>query len=95
MKYWLLLAMTISNAALSNSINYPLRATALRIEGEVQVLYDINDSGYTENIRVIEARPKDVFERQVMMDILRWRFKPGEQKKDIPLKVSFQIKPNL
>lgn len=95
MKYWFLLTMIISNAALSNSINYPVRANGLHIEGEVLVLYNINDSGHTENIRVIKARPKDVFERQVIRDISRWRFKPGDQKEDIPLKISFQMKPNI
>ena len=92
MKYLWLLIFAISNAAFSQSITYPVRASGLRIQGEVNVLYDINDSGRTENIRIIDATPEYIFERQVKKDVSLWRFQPRERKKDVPLKILFQTK---
>lgn len=53
-------------------------------------MYDINSKGGTENVRIIIARPPYIFEQEVTEQIIRWKFKEGEPKKDIVLNVKFQ-----
>ncbi|MDU5837137.1 MAG: TonB family protein [Pantoea sp.] len=74
----------------ANVIKYPVRAENLRIDGEVNVLYDINKKGIVENIRVISAEPPDVFDRSVRKQISYWKFSPGNVRKDEQLKILFK-----
>lgn len=74
----------------ANVIKYPVRAENLRIDGEVDVLYDINKNGRVENIRLIRAEPNDVFDRSVRKQISYWKFSPGKARKDERLKILFK-----
>ncbi|WP_051337930.1 TonB family protein [Pantoea sp. AS-PWVM4] len=82
--------LILSNAASANSIKYPERAERLRINGIVDVLYDINKEGRAENIRVLNAEPKYVFEGSVRKDIGHWEFPPEKPQKDINLHIVFK-----
>ncbi|ORM66135.1 TonB family protein [Pantoea rwandensis] len=84
----LILFSAISSAA--NIIHYPERAEKLRIDGEVNVLYDVNERGTPENIRVLTASPKYVFDRDVQKQIATWRYPSGNPERDIPLRVIFK-----
>jgi len=83
-----LLMSSLANA--SNTLSYPDRAERLRIDGEVNVLYDINDDGNTENIRIFSATPEHVFNRSVKKQISFWHYPEGDPKKNVPLKVIFK-----
>jgi TonB family protein len=72
-----------------NAITYPERAKSLRIDGEVNLIYDINKYGKTENIRIVNARPEYVFEKNVIKQISIWKFQEGNPQKDVQLKVIF------
>lgn len=84
----LLLAPLTASAA--NVITYPERAEKLHIEGVVNVIYDINAKGHTENIRVVSVEPKYVFDRGVKKQIAQWQYPEGQPQKDVPLKVIFK-----
>lgn len=66
------------------SPRYPNRAQTRGIEGFVDVKFDINKMGATENIQVVASSPEGVFEKSAMNAVKKWRFKPkmegGEEK---------------
>lgn len=72
---------------------YPYRAKRMGLEGWVKVRFIVNENGHTEDIRIIEARPGDVFNKSVIQCISGWRFKPGTVE-GVPVKtlVSTTIK---
>ncbi|MDE1188183.1 MAG: TonB family protein [Pantoea sp.] len=74
----------------NNIITYPKRAENLRIDGEVNVLYDVNAQGKPENIRIISMQPRYVFNRSVQNQIARWKYPVGYPQTDIALRVIFR-----
>ncbi|EOG1498637.1 energy transducer TonB [Vibrio vulnificus] len=55
---------------------YPAKAKKRRIEGYVILKFDIDETGRTKNIEVVEAQPARFFERNAMDAIKRWRYQP-------------------
>ncbi len=55
---------------------YPAQAKSRKIEGYVVVRLAISKEGSVENVEVIDAKPKGIFEREVMRAAYRYRFKP-------------------
>ena len=58
------------------SPDYPRYALQRGIEGHVKLAFTINRAGAVENVRVIEASPQNVFERDARRAAVRWRFAP-------------------
>lgn len=59
--------------------NYPQRALAAGIEGEVTLAFTITADGRVENLRVTDAQPRGVFEREARRAAGRWRFAPRRE----------------
>ncbi|MEE1673005.1 TonB family protein [Agarivorans aestuarii] len=55
---------------------YPARAKRRNLEGYVTFSISINEAGQVEDIKVIEANPKGVFEREAFKALSRWRYQP-------------------
>lgn len=89
-KLFCALIMFVTFGSDANVIKYPTRAENLRIEGEVNVLYDINNNGSVDNVRLVKAEPPYVFDRSVRNQISHWKFPAGEARKDESLKVIFK-----
>jgi protein TonB len=58
---------------------YPRIAWVDRIEGNVQVQFNVSSQGVVENIRVVRAS-HPVFETNVIDAVSRYRFNPGAQR---------------
>lgn len=56
---------------------YPIRATRKGIEGFVTVEFLVTQKGCVEEIKIIEAAPKDIFDQSVIQCVSQWKFKPG------------------
>lgn len=59
--------------------NYPRRALAAGIQGEVTLAFTITAEGRVENLRVTNAEPSGVFEREARRAASRWRFAPRRE----------------
>lgn len=55
---------------------YPYRARQQGIEGHIKLAFTITAAGTVENIRVLEASPRNVFDREARRAASRWRFAP-------------------
>ncbi|UNG19425.1 energy transducer TonB [Stutzerimonas zhaodongensis] len=55
---------------------YPYRARQRGIEGHIKLAFTITVAGKVENIRVMEASPPNVFDREARRAAARWRFAP-------------------
>lgn len=67
---------------------YPRRALDLQIEGHVVVVYDIDAKGNVDNIRIIESKPNNIFNRTVITAMQRWKYQPIVAK-DLTIKIIF------
>lgn len=56
---------------------YPFKAKRLGIEGWVSVEFTVTEQGRAADIRIIEARPQDMFNESVFQCLSAWRFQPG------------------
>jgi len=76
------------------TIHYPRHAWALNVEGEVDVMYDINDDGTTSDVHMIREQPTGFFALTVVREVQQWKYTPHHPKKHVVLHVRFE-KPQL
>ncbi len=56
---------------------YPIRARRKGIEGWVRVGFEVDKGGKVRNLRILAAKPENIFEKSVLRCVARWQFKPG------------------
>ncbi|VAX11444.1 hypothetical protein MNBD_GAMMA26-2513 [hydrothermal vent metagenome] len=55
---------------------YPYRAERRKIEGWVKTSFIITEQGRVQDAVVVDAKPKDIFDKAALQAILKWKFKP-------------------
>jgi periplasmic protein TonB len=70
---------------------YPERALALQQEGRVEVSFDVTAAGNVENIRIISAQPRNMFEQAVKMALRRWHYQPGRTGNNQRVVIQFKL----
>jgi protein TonB len=55
---------------------YPPQAQRRRIEGEVRLMFTVGVDGSVSGVEVESATPPDVFDREAIAAVSRWRFEP-------------------
>ena len=58
---------------------YPQSLASRGIEGFVDVVFDVTETGSTQNIEVVYAEPERGFNTAVIRAVSRWRYKPKMQ----------------
>lgn len=55
---------------------YPAAAANRGLEGFVDVEFDVTETGATANVRILQAQPAKIFERETIRAVKRWKFSP-------------------
>jgi len=76
---------------------YPLSARMKGIEGWVIVRFIVDEEGRVSHIRIVESKPKGVFDDSVIRCVSKWRFKPAvfegiKVKTLVQTKIRFKLK---
>lgn len=58
------------------SPEYPSQAAIKGTEGFVDVVFDVTETGATENIQIVHAEPEKIFNSAVLKSVARWKYKP-------------------
>lgn len=58
---------------------YPPQAAEQNIEGSVVLQFDITETGATDNITIVEAKPDGVFGKNAIKALKQWQYKPRIQ----------------
>jgi protein TonB len=77
---------------------YPVQAARDGKEGWVQLSFTINELGGVEDVKVINAEPKRIFDREAKRALRKWKYKPkvvdGKTMKQPGLQVQLDFKIN-
>lgn len=68
------------------SPEYPSQATIKGTEGFVDVVFDVTETGATENIQIVYAEPAKIFNSAVLKAVARWKYKP-KMEEGVPMKM--------
>jgi protein TonB len=75
---------------------YPPEAARDGKEGWVELSFTINEVGGVEDVEVIDADPKRVFDREAKRALRKWKYRPkvvdGVAEKQFGLKVRLDFK---
>jgi len=75
---------------------YPIQAARDGKEGWVRLSFTINEVGGVENVEVIEAEPRRIFDREAKRALRKWKYKPkivdGKPVKQTGMKVQLDFK---
>jgi protein TonB len=55
---------------------FPKEAAEKGLEGYVLLSLDINEEGVPENLSVVKAEPRNLFEKEAKSAVRKWRYKP-------------------
>ena len=53
---------------------YPVKARIHGVEGWVLLQYDVNSSGFTKNIQVLDSQPLGVFDQEAVRALQKWKY---------------------
>ncbi|WP_411753926.1 TonB family protein [Serratia sp. (in: enterobacteria)] len=70
---------------------YPRRAYALQVEGTLKIMFDVDDSGMTYNIKVVEEQPINMFKKEAIAAVSAWKFKPNTPISEVSISFDFKI----
>jgi periplasmic protein TonB len=75
---------------------YPIQAARDGKEGWVKLSFTINEIGGVEDVDVIEAQPKRVFDKEAKRALRKWKYKPkvvdGKPMRQVGLTVQLDFK---
>jgi periplasmic protein TonB len=75
---------------------YPIQAARDGKEGWVKLSFTINEIGGVEDVKVIEAQPKRIFDKEAKRALRKWKYKPkvvdGKPQKQFGLAVQLDFK---
>ena len=71
---------------------YPRKAALNNISGFVVVEFEIMQDGSVKNPKVVESKPQDIFDKQALLSVEKYKFEPMPEKVKIKQKIEFSTK---
>ena len=78
-------------------LKYPKRAVRLGVEGYVDLRFDLSANGEIIDLRVVDSKPRRMFDKSAMQFVSAMEFSPAEEggepvlARDAKLKVTFKL----
>jgi periplasmic protein TonB len=66
---------------------YPQVAITKGIEGFVDVVFDVTETGAVENVQIVHAEPEKIFNSAVLKAVARWKYKPKTDDAGVPIRM--------
>lgn len=87
------------HAVLQETANptYPIHAVRNRIEGYVQMSFDINENGEPVNIHVLKSVPEHIFDKAAIKALSNWKYAPKAEngvavmQKNLQVQLDFKL----
>lgn len=81
-----------SSLSASKRVNpqYPRHAKRRNIQGSVELIFDIDDQGMVQNVRILSQNPKDVFATTSINAIKKWKFST-KATKNVVITFNFRL----
>lgn len=73
---------------------YPHYAMVNRIEGFVEVKYDVDDDGKVTNIRITKSKPHRLFNSSVISAMTKWHYEKGRPSQGMTKRIHFKLQKN-
>lgn len=70
---------------------YPRRAKLKKIEGFVQLVFDIDQQGNVSNIQVVESKPQNVFNKSAIKAMQRYKFKEMKDQRTATIRFNYRL----
>jgi len=70
---------------------YPRRAKLKKIHGFVKLIFNISKEGNVSHVRVLDSKPKGVFEKSAIKAMKRWKFKHTGISKDATITYNYRL----
>ncbi|MBG6026265.1 TonB family protein [Proteus mirabilis] len=70
--------------------DYPARARDAKVESDVEVVFDVDENGLVQNIRVFEPVYMG-FHRSIRRAMREWRYETGKPTKDLKIIIEFRL----
>lgn len=70
---------------------YPARAKEAKIEGSLEIKFDVDENGQVKNIRMLDSPAVDVFGLSLLQAMEHWRYETGKPINDLKMIIEFKL----
>ncbi|CAI2490617.1 TonB family protein [Serratia liquefaciens] len=70
---------------------YPVYAVDHTIEGYVKIQFDVGADGKVSELRILDAKPRGLFEDKAIIAMAQWRYEKNKPYKNMDVTIRFKM----